>query len=122
MYQNWPIFNNPILPNGEAFALLKRVSSIKEIEDAPVTTLNSENVYLNKDDDTIMYIRRIDSSGKCTVKRYRYYEDPEPTQQQINDGRYVTKEDFDAFKKDIFNAIKQTRGKQYNGSKPNESN
>ena len=43
-------------------ALLPRASSVKEVDEAPLTTLNSEQVFLNQDDNTIMYIKRVDSS------------------------------------------------------------
>lgn len=89
------MYNNPIFPtttplnwiSGLTYsntALLPRASSVKEVDEMPITTLNSEQVYLNKDDDTIMYIKRVDSTGKTTTTRYRFYEDAEPTQQQIN--------------------------------------
>ena len=115
---NWlqpnPIISNPLLP---------RVASMKEVEDSPFPALKSESVFLNKEDDTILYIKRVDPTGKCTITRYRYYEDPEPTQQQINDSRYVTKEDFDTFKRDILSSIQQqSKGKHYNGPKSNDTN
>lgn len=115
---NWPQLN-PIMSN----PLLPRVASMKEVEDSPFPALNSESVFLNKEDDTILYIKRVDPTGKCTITRYRYYEDPEPTQQQINDSRYVTKEDFDTFKRDILSSIQQqSKGKHYNGPKSNDTN
>ena len=80
----------------------------------PITALNSEQVYLNKDDDTIMYIKRVDSNGKISTTRYRFYEDAEPTQQQINDGRYVTIEEFNKLKEEILNSINRNNGKGNN--------
>lgn len=110
------LFNNPsFYPNINT--LLKRVSSVKEVESQPITTLNSEEVYLNAEDDTVMYIRRIDPSGKCIVKRYRFYEDPEPTQQQINDDRYVTKEDFNKLHDEIYALLNQNN--RFNGRNKN---
>lgn len=101
--------------------LLPRVSSTKEVEDFPMTSLNSEEVYLNKEDDTVLYIKRVDANGKCTTTRYRFYPDPEPTQQQINDERYVTADQFNKFKEDILNSINQNKfngRNRNNGSKP----
>lgn len=101
--------------------LIPRVSSTKEVEDFPMTSLNSEEVYLNKEDDTVLYIKRVDANGKCTTTRYRFYPDPEPTQQQINDERYVTADQFNKFKEDILNSINQNKfngRNRNNGSKP----
>ena len=104
--------------------LLPRVSSVKDVEDFPMTSLNSEMVCLNKDDDTVLYIKRIDSTGKTTVTRYRFYEDPEPTQQEINDQRYVTMDAFNKFKEDILSSLnnrqQKEKGKYVNG--PRQSN
>ena len=124
------LYNTPFFGNQLFFqkveTLLPRVSDTKEIESRPITTLNSEEVYLNNEDDTILYIRRVDSSGKSTIKRYRFYEDPEPTQQQINDSRYVTIDEFNKLKDDIMNSINQNNKfngrNRNNGSKPINEN
>lgn len=123
-YFNNPLYNN-LLFYPKASTLIQRVASIKEIESTPITTLNSEEVYLNKEDDTVLYISRVDSNGSRIIKRYRFYEDPEPTQQQINDSRYVTIEDFNKLKEDINTLINQNkyngRNKNY-GPKPTNEN
>lgn len=104
-------------------ALLPRASSVKEVDEAPLTTLNSEQVFLNQDDNTIMYIKRVDSSGKVSTTRYRFYEDPEPTQQQINDSRYVTIDEFNKLKVEILNTLNKNNSKgKINGSKPTNEN
>ena len=111
--------------NFRTSTLLPRVANTKEIGDAPITALNSEEVYLDKSDDTVLYIRRVDSNGKSEIKRYRFYEDPELTQEQINDKRYVTIEQFNTFKDELLSAInnKQNYGKgKYNGNKPTNEN
>lgn len=122
IYDNNPLYNSLLFyPKGNT--LINRVSSMKEIEDLPVTMLNSEEVYLNKDDNTILYIRRVDSNGKVTTNRYRYYEDPEPTQQQINDSRYVTIEEFNKLKNDILSSINKNYGKgKANGNRSTYEN
>lgn len=104
-------------------ALLPRASSVKEVDEAPLTTLNSEQVFLNQDDNTIMYIKRVDSSGKVSTTRYRFYEDPEPTQQQINDSRYVTIDEFNKLKVEILDTLNKNNSKgKMNGSKPTNEN
>lgn len=121
-------YSNQIMPLTftHQSCLLQRVSSTKEVEDIPISALNSELVCLNKDDDSVLYIKRVDSNGKATVKRYRYYEDPEPTQQEINDQRYVTMDSFNKFKEDILAALNKKqysneKGKYVNGSRSNNS-
>lgn len=114
-----------MMNNLRTSTLLPRVSNTKEINDAPINALNSEEVYLDKSDDTVLYIRRVDSNGKSEIKRYRFYEDPELTQEQINDKRYVTIEQFNTFKDELLNAIntKQNYGKgKYNGNKSTNEN
>lgn len=114
-----------MMNNFRTSTLLPRVSNTKEINDAPINALNSEEVYLDKSDDTVLYIRRVDSNGKSEIKRYRFYEDPELTQEQINDKRYVTIEQFNTFKDELLNAIntKQNYGKgKYNGNKSTNEN
>lgn len=106
-------------------ALLPRASSVKEVSETPMTMLNSEQVFLNPEDDTILYIKRVDSAGHTTVKRYRCYEDAEPTQQEINNSRYVTIEEFNKLKSDILSSINSNKyyGKgKPNGNKPTNEN
>ena len=98
IYGAYSKFLNNQLLYPQINTLLPRVSSTKEVDDFPVTSLNSEEVYLNKEDDTVMYIKRVDANGKCVTTRYRFYPDPEPTQQQINDERYVTMDQFNKLK------------------------
>ena len=125
-----PLYPNTQIPNllngmqlYSNTALLPRASSVKEVDETPITTLNSEQVFLNKDDDTIMYIKRVDSNGKVTSTRYRFYEDPEPTQQQINDSRYVTIDEFNKLKEEILSSINNKNGKgKVNGTKPTNEN
>ena len=70
-----------------------------------------------------MYIKRVDSAGKVTTTRYRFYEDAEPTQQQINDSRYVTIDEFNKLKDEILSSINKNNGKgKMNGSKSTNEN
>lgn len=125
-----PIYPNLQMPNllsgiqlYSNTTLLPRASSVKEVDETPITTLNSEQVFLNKDDDTIMYIKRVDSAGKVITTRYRFYEDAEPTQQQINDSRYVTIDEFNKLKDEILSSINKNNGKgKMNGSKSTNEN
>lgn len=71
-----------------------------EVDKYPIPN-NSEVAFKDADDDTLMYIKTTDANGFGKVKRLRYYEDPEPTEQELNDRRYVTIEDFNKFKSEI---------------------
>lgn len=125
-----PIYPNLQMPNllsglqlYSNTALLPRASSIKEVDESPIKALNSEEVYLNKDDNTILYIKRVDSSGNVKTTRCRYYEDPEPTQQQINDSRYVTIDEFNKLRDEVLSSINKNNGKgKMNGSKSTNEN
>lgn len=113
------------LPN-TGYSSIPTVSGSGEAKQYP-SAFNSEIVLKDSNDDTLMYIKKTDVNGAISVKRYRYYEDPEPTQQEINDERYITKEDFEKqftnFKNDILNTInKQHKGKYNNGPRTNDTN
>lgn len=103
---------------------LPRVNGSSEAKNYP-SSFNSEIVLLDSNDSSLMYIKATDMNGAVRVSRYRYYEDPEPTQQEINDSRYLTKEDFNRqiaeLKQELLNSTKQGRGKFYNGNRSNDS-
>lgn len=102
---------------------IPRVNGTAEAKSYP-TVFGSEMALLDSTDDTILYIKKTDTNGAVALTRYRFFEDPEPTQQEINDSRYLTKEDFDqklsAFREEMLNAIKN-RGKGNNGYRSNDS-
>ena len=101
------------------------VSNVEEAKSYP-SPFNSEIFLKDSADETLLYIKKTDVNGVVSVKRYRYFEDPEPTQQEINDERYITKVDFDkqiqSLRNDIFEAINKNKGKYMNGNKSNKDN
>lgn len=101
------------------------VSNVEEAKSYP-STFNSEIFLKDSADETLLYIKKTDINGAVSVKRYRYFEDPEPTQQEINDERYITKVDFDkqiqSLRNDIFEAINKNKGKYMNGNKSIKDN
>lgn len=104
---------------------IQKVGSCEEAKSYPAP-FNSEIVLKDASDDTLLYIKKTDINGATSVKRYRYYEDPEPTQQEINDERYITKEDFNKqmtdLRNDIFSALNKNRGNKYNGNNTTKEN
>ncbi|MBO7452564.1 MAG: hypothetical protein J6U54_19725, partial [Clostridiales bacterium] len=105
----YPSFNFSI-PNVN-YISIPRVRNSEEAEKYPLGP-NSEMVLLHASDDTILYFKKTDAQGFSTVVRYRYYPDPEPTQQEINDQRYVTIEEFNKLKEELLNATRQSNWKR----------
>lgn len=112
------------MPNMVGASSIPTVGNTEEAKSYP-TAFNSEVVLKDSSDETLMYIKKTDVNGAISVKRYRYYEDPEPTQQQLNDERYITKADFELqmnnLKNDILNSINKSRGKYNNGNRSNDT-
>lgn len=54
-------------------------------------------------DQDYVYIKSTDTNGGVTLKRYRLEEDPIP---KFEPDQYVTKKDFDTFKEEILNGIR----------------
>ena len=67
------------------------------------TPINSEVVLLDDEDDSIIYYKKTDVNGYSTVSRKRWFDDPEPTQEEINDKKYLTINEFNEFKKEVLN-------------------
>lgn len=103
---------------------IPRVNGSSEAKNYP-SQYGSEIVLLDSNDSSLMYIKNTDANGMVRVSRYRYYEDPEPTQQEINDSRYLTKDEFNQeitkLRQDIFNLNKQGKGKYFNGHRANDT-
>ena len=118
--QNFPFFGfNPgAIITGQQ---IPRVKGMEEARNYP-TPPNTEVILLDADDETILYFKKTDANGYCTVERHRHYPDPEPTQQELNDKRYVTVETFNQtinqFKEEMLNAITSTATKHAAGENP----
>ena len=106
MNQQFPFFNF----NTGAFMPGQQVPRVKGLEEAKNYPCppNTEVILKDADDDTILYFKKTDANGYCTVDRHRHYPDPEPTQQEINDQRYVSAETFNKFKEEILDAINRS--------------
>lgn len=81
---------------------LPKVHGTTEADKYP-TPINSEVVILDADDDSIAYYKTTDVNGYSKVVRKRWFDDPEPTQEEINDQKYLTIEEFNTFKKEVLN-------------------
>ena len=114
MTPNFPFFNF----NTGAYISGQQIPRVKGIEEArnyPCPP-NTEVILMDTDDETVLYFRKTDANGYATVERHRHYPDPEPTQQEINDQRYVTVTAFNQFKEDVLSAIRSTAKQSNAGS------
>ena len=116
----YPTINfNGAFITGQKIPKVKGTGGANEYPTPP----NTEVVLLDSDDDTILYIKQTDANGYGTVTRCRYYEDPEPTQQEINDMRYITIDEFNKFKEEMLSAIRSNQsGYNTESNKKNENN
>lgn len=104
MTPNFPFFNF----NSGAYISgqqIPRVKSIDEARNYPCPP-NTEVILMDSEDETVLYFRKTDANGYATVERHRHYPDPEPTQQEINDKRYITVDTFNQFKEEILSEIR----------------
>ena len=88
-------------PNGTLEALVKlneipKVSSVADAMRYPGKA-GSEDVLLDTNDSEIAYFRQIDANGFVRVDRRRCIAEAEPTQQDLYDARYLSREEFREF-------------------------
>lgn len=57
----------------------------------------TQDVLLCSNDPEIAYFRLIDANGFVQVDRRRCIAEPEPTQEQINDSKYLSRKEFTDF-------------------------
>lgn len=112
----------PTLNLNGAFITGQTIPKVRGTDEASKypTPPNTEVVLLDGADDTILYIKKTDANGYGTVTRCRYYEDPEPTQQEINDKRYITIDEFNKFREEMLNAVRSVSGNNTDSNKKNE--
>lgn len=92
---------------------LDKVNGIDSARAFP-TKPNSMVAIFDANDD-VFYIKTTDSNNFATLRRFRFYEEPEESIQQSSG--YVTKEEFDKFKEEILNGEQSIR-KNANNWKP----
>lgn len=92
-------------PNGMISAVaqtaeIPKVGSVADASRYPGKA-GTQDVLLDLNDPEIAYFRMIDVNGFVQVDRRRCIAEPEPTQEQINDARYLSKEEFKTFMDDF---------------------
>ena len=114
-----PTYRTPInsnLPGPQ----LDKVNGIDSARAFPMKP-NSTIALFDANED-VMYIKSTDANNFATIRRFRFYEEPEEIQKKESD-LYVSKEEFDKFKEEVLNGQQFVRNNRNdNGkSKPNES-
>ena len=75
---------------------LPKVTCVADAKQYPGRN-GTEDVLLDQNDPEIAYFRKIDTNGFIQVDRRRCLAEPEPTQEELNDKRYLSREEFAAF-------------------------
>lgn len=75
---------------------IPRVHGTEEAQKYP-STRSSESVLYDATEDDIVYFRMTDENGYTTVRRCRCYEEPEKTPDQLNEEKFLTKQEFQVF-------------------------
>lgn len=78
-------------------------------------TQPNSRVALFDSNDDVFYVKTTDASNFPTIKRYRFFEESE---EQVNNDKYVTIDEFNKFKEEILNGQQSIRsGKSNNGNR-----
>lgn len=105
-YQFNPV-RNPLAPQqGQDLIRVNGMDSVKAYPTQP----NSRYALFDENDD-IMYIKRTDASNFPTITRYRFVEEAETPKQAFDSTKYLTVEEFNKFKEELFNGEQFIRSK-----------
>ena len=66
----------------------------------------SEDVLLDVNDPEIAYFRKIDANGFVQVDRRRCVPEPEPTIEELNDRKYLSKDEFQSFREEMLEHVR----------------
>lgn len=114
MYQyNNPYQNYPFPTNQGQLIRVNGIESARAYSVAPGSTMP-----LFDSNEDIMYIKSVDGSGFPTIRRFRFEEENELTNEGAS--KYVTKEEFEVFKKEVLNNGKQSIQQSTNKAKQNK--
>lgn len=94
--QQQPVMAQPF--NG-----LVRVESVEGAQMYPMPP-NSVSPPLFLGSDNVFYIKTTDGGGAPTIKKYRFDEEPDPSEASVPQGS-VTKEEFESFKEEIMEVL-----------------
>lgn len=75
---------------------IPKVTCVAEAKQYP-SKPGTEDVLLDQNDPDIAYFRRIDTNGFVQIDRRRCIPESEPTQEELNDKRYLSREEFSNF-------------------------
>lgn len=115
-----PTYRNPV-PSQLPGPQLDKVNGIDSARAFPMKP-NSTIALFDANED-IMYIKSTDVNNFATIRRFRFYEEPEVPQQKTDivpmTDLYVTKDEFDKFREEVLNGQQSIRtdkfGKSTNG-------
>ena len=113
--------NMPVLPNGPIYQNPIDLLHVKGTAGAREYQMNRDSrVALFDEDEDYVYIKKTDSNGQPSYRKFKLIEEPfeEPSTFQ-NGVQYVTMEEFNRFKEEILNAqqsIQSTNAAQYNAT------
>lgn len=104
-------------PNGifSAVAQTAEIPKVSNVADASryPAKAGTQDVLLDTNDPEIAYFRQIDVNGFVQVDRRRCVPEPEPTQEQLNDQKYLSRkefsdfmEEFRSFRKEMTNNVR----------------
>lgn len=82
----------PMLPNTK----IPRVKGQSEAEKFP-TQANTETVLFDETAEDIIYIKVTAQNGFSRTVRYRCYEEPEPTTEDVLKSEFLSKDEFNQF-------------------------
>jgi len=101
-----PTAINPIVPyqfttNGASQTLL-RVNGIESAKAYP--TQPNSMVALFDENEDVFYIKSTDASNFPTIKKYRFVEEVEKKEGEVDSSKFVTVDEFSKFKEEVLNA------------------
>lgn len=98
--------NIPVLPNGPIYQNPADLLHVKGTAGAREYQMNRDSrVALFDEDEDYVYIKKTDSNGQPSYRKFKLIEEPFEEPSTIQNGvQYVTMEEFNRFKEEILNA------------------
>ena len=93
--------NPPTISVGPQPRDLEKVNGFDSARQYPMPP-NSRVALFDINDD-ILYIKETDASGFPTIRRFRFHEEIETPNSTVEEGKYVTVEEFNKFKEELIN-------------------
>lgn len=81
-----------------------RIDRVANIDEARQYRLYPNSmIYLIDQNEPYIYLKMADSQGKCVIRAFSLTE---VDANKISDSKYITRDDFEAFRRDIMSALK----------------